>query len=183
MSPHTESTTLEELRIRGYETYLVPMPGGHVSAPAGEFDAALLRIDERHRFVGEFVPADERMVFAARWTDADGNELLGVMKLGCGANASQTDKDVLRRVGVTGYHATVADLERLRDEVRLQLHLAGRELDDGWVSLEKRWNDAAPRLKAAAAVSAGNLETATSALLVELEQGYLRLRDALTPNR
>jgi hypothetical protein len=42
-----------------------------------------------------------------------------------------------------------AELETLRDEIRLNLHLAGMDLRDEWKSLEKRLPDrqAAERLK------------------------------------
>ena len=74
------------------------------------------------------------------------------------------------------------DLRQNRDELRVQLHLAGAEAKDAWADLEKKWD----RFEAKAAVlrkeaaSAGrDIGEATKLLGGEIKEGYKRLRKLL----
>jgi hypothetical protein len=40
------------------------------------------------------------------------------------------------------FEARLAELRRLRDEIRLQIHLAGRDLHDQWQHLDRRMPEA-----------------------------------------
>jgi len=69
------------------------------------------------------------------------------------------------------------DLQRLRDEVEVRMHLASLEAKDEWRELEGKWD----RFSAKAGLdnSAESVGQALGLLGDELKQGYRRLRDAL----
>lgn len=69
------------------------------------------------------------------------------------------------------------DLKQLRDEIRLKLHLASKDLQDEWDELEDKWN----RFEAEANLSqsAEDIGEALSKLGEELTNAYKRIRDAL----
>lgn len=75
------------------------------------------------------------------------------------------------------------ELARVRDELRLKLHLARAEVRAQWEELEKNWVLLQSRLtviKTAGKASSKDVQTAAKQLIAELKQGYERMRDALT---
>ncbi len=69
------------------------------------------------------------------------------------------------------------ELERLRDEVHLKLHLASMDARVEWEKLEARWQEF--RSKAELDETAGEVGDAASELYKELRKGYERFRKAL----
>lgn len=65
--------------------------------------------------------------------------------------------------------AALQELETFRDEARLKLHLAGREIHDEFGQLEKRWQDLRHRL--------GPALESFEELADELKESFRRLRD------
>ncbi|MEM7283766.1 MAG: hypothetical protein AAF438_19295 [Pseudomonadota bacterium] len=71
----------------------------------------------------------------------------------------------------------ISDLETLRDELRVKLHLANQDLKDQWDSLDDRWSRFSS--EARLAESGGQVAEALQNVGHELKQGYKRLRDAM----
>lgn len=74
----------------------------------------------------------------------------------------------------------LADLERQRDELRLQVHLATAEVRDQWQQLEDKWHDIKPKLEAVrqdTAQTTKNLWSALALAAEELKSGYQRVRN------
>lgn len=74
------------------------------------------------------------------------------------------------------------ELARLRDELMLQLHLAKAEGRSQWEELEKKWvllHSRLHGLELAGDESKREVCQAVHALIHELKEGYLRMRDAL----
>jgi hypothetical protein len=72
-------------------------------------------------------------------------------------------------------------LRQMRDELRVQLHLASGEVKDGWDKLERKWlelEDKAKVLGGAAEHSAHNVADAAHLLLAEVRDGYQSLKRA-----
>lgn len=79
-------------------------------------------------------------------------------------------------------HTEADALRTLRDELRVQLHLAASEARDSWEELERKWHHFEARLGKLGRVSseaADDVESATTLLLDELKHGYARIRDSL----
>lgn len=85
---------------------------------------------------------------------------------------------------------TISQIKQQRDEIRLKLHLAGREARDEWEKLETRWEEVEGKLQplsgavheAAGAAGEHARKVAGAALDVvagELHAGYARLRRKL----
>lgn len=75
------------------------------------------------------------------------------------------------------------ELARLRDEIKLQLHLAKAEARSQWEELEKKWVLLQSRLttvKVARDQSAQEVGSALKLLMSELGDGYKRLKEAFT---
>jgi len=70
-----------------------------------------------------------------------------------------------------------ADLARLRDEAKLQLHLGGKEAQDEWERLEVKWHDFAR--DAHLAESAEGLKAALHEVAEELKLAYEQIRKAV----
>jgi len=70
-----------------------------------------------------------------------------------------------------------ADLARLRDEARLQLHLGGKEAQDEWERLEAKWHTFAQ--EAHLAESAEGLKAALNEVAEELKLAYDQIRNAV----
>ncbi len=76
----------------------------------------------------------------------------------------------------------VEELRRLRDELRVQLHLARSEARERWDHLEKQWHQLEGRLKVLAEESRESLDDigdAAGLLVDEIRKGYRHLRDLL----
>lgn len=69
------------------------------------------------------------------------------------------------------------DLKRLRDEVRLRVHLGSMEARQEWDELETQWERFSDR--AGLEDSAENVGDALELLGAELKRGYQRLKAAL----
>lgn len=78
----------------------------------------------------------------------------------------------------------VEDLKRMRDELQLKMHLAGRDLEDEWDSLETRMNEFSGQARQFAdeadlQKTGEDLGVALLQVGRELKLGYERIRDAL----
>jgi hypothetical protein len=76
----------------------------------------------------------------------------------------------------------VSRLARVRDELRLLVHLAQADAGDEWERLERRWHELQRRLPAleeAAEETREELLAGVRLLCEELEKGYRRIRRAL----
>jgi hypothetical protein len=74
----------------------------------------------------------------------------------------------------------LAELKRMRDELRLEAHLARAEAKDLWVRLENAWPRVEARLREfgrPTEESPEHLARATRELLTELRDGYRSLRE------
>jgi len=69
------------------------------------------------------------------------------------------------------------DLKKLRDEVKLKIHLGTMEVKDEWEELEKKWDQFTRDTDLEK--TAEGLGDATKGLTAELQKGYERLRKAL----
>ncbi len=72
-----------------------------------------------------------------------------------------------------------AELKQHRDELRVQLHLAGAEVKDGWDELEKKWGHfeaKSAQFRTEAKDAGADIAEAAKLLGGEIKQGYERLR-------
>ena len=112
-----------------------------------------------------------------------------------------TETDLVRTAYLAGQDAADADVEeiemseeagrleeelehlrRMRDELRVKLHLAKAEAKDAWEGLEEKFRAAESKAKRVARASEEPLHDvaeAARALLREVRDGYHRIRDAL----
>lgn len=69
------------------------------------------------------------------------------------------------------------ELRRMRDELKLKIHLGSRDAQDRWAELETRW----ARFEAEARLRQTSREVGAALDLLgsELKEGYERLRKAL----
>ena len=73
-------------------------------------------------------------------------------------------------------------VKRYRDELRVQLHLAGAEARDEWNELEQKWDDLNRKFKAVrttADESSEDVGAAAGMLAEELKKGYAAIRAQL----
>lgn len=73
--------------------------------------------------------------------------------------------------------ATHDELQTLRDDLKVRIHLGSKEVQQTWENLEARWR----RFQAQAELdkTASNVGTAGQLLAAELKEGYERLKKAL----
>ena len=69
------------------------------------------------------------------------------------------------------------DLKRLRDEIKLKIHLGSKEAQNEWADLEKRWK--AFRERAELNRTAGELGSTVKQLGSDLKTAYERIRKAI----
>lgn len=69
------------------------------------------------------------------------------------------------------------DLKRMRDEIKLKIHLGSMEAQDEWAGLEERWKSF--RDKAELDRTAGDLGETMKKLGADLKSAYERIRKAL----
>jgi len=69
------------------------------------------------------------------------------------------------------------DLKRARDEIKLEIHLGSKEVQDEWGDLERRWSSF--ESKAQLDKSAKDVSDAMKILGSELKDAYTRTRQAL----
>lgn len=75
------------------------------------------------------------------------------------------------------YDKILEQLKRKRDELRLQMHLASKDINDDWEELEQKMKRFAQ--KAELQRSGEGVSDAMQALGRELKEGYERVRRAL----
>lgn len=71
----------------------------------------------------------------------------------------------------------IEDLKRIRDEVKLKIHLGSKEVQDEWSEIEQRWTDFESR--AELDKSAQDVNDAVKILASELKDAFARIRKAL----
>lgn len=71
----------------------------------------------------------------------------------------------------------LAELKQKRDELRVRMHLASKEVQQEWQELEEKMDDFAT--KARLRETGKGVGGALSQLGDELKQGYQRIRDAV----
>jgi hypothetical protein len=69
------------------------------------------------------------------------------------------------------------DLKRVRDEIKLKIHLGSKEAQNQWADLEKRWTTF--REKAELDRTAGEMGGTVKQLGSDLKAAYERIRKAL----
>ena len=77
---------------------------------------------------------------------------------------------------------SIEELKWLRDEIKLQLHLASKEARDEWDKLEEKWRVVNDRLRSvgyATTQSVDEIGEAAKATVREVENGYERIKKAL----
>jgi hypothetical protein len=72
---------------------------------------------------------------------------------------------------------TREELQTLRDDLKVRMHLASKELQDAWEDLERRWGHFQAQAKLDQ--TASNITEATKLLGEELRDGYNRIKKAL----
>ncbi len=72
---------------------------------------------------------------------------------------------------------TSEELQTLRDDLKVRIHLGSKELQDTWAHFEAQWR----RFQAQAELdkTASNVGTASQLLAAELKEGYERIKKAL----
>ncbi len=78
----------------------------------------------------------------------------------------------------------IEELKQKRDEVRVQIHLASKELKDEWEDLEEKMEDFSRKAKqfvddAELKKTGAGIGDALSQVGSELKRGYERIRDAI----
>ena len=79
-------------------------------------------------------------------------------------------------------HDEAQELQKLRDELRVQMHLGKLDAQELWDQLEKQWDHAEGKLKQlgdASRESAEEIGDATQLVLDEVKRGYERLKGLL----
>ena len=71
----------------------------------------------------------------------------------------------------------VAQMKQKRDELRVQMHLASKEIQDEWEELEEKMEEFSEKAKLEETGEA--LGQALSRLGGELKRGYARIKDAV----
>ena len=71
----------------------------------------------------------------------------------------------------------VTGLKQIRDELRVQVHLAKKEVQDDWEELEDKMEDMVA--KAQLEATGEGVKDAAEQLGEELKLGYQRIRDAI----
>jgi chromosome segregation ATPase len=85
---------------------------------------------------------------------------------------------------MTDFDELLEELKQKRDELRLQMHLASKEIKDEWEDLEEKMEDFAGKAKkfsgdAKLKETGAGIGEALGKLGSELKHGYERIRDAL----
>ncbi len=85
---------------------------------------------------------------------------------------------------MTDYDDMIEELKQKRDELRLQMHLASKEVKDEWEELEEKMEDFSGKAKqfssdAKLKETGAGIGDALGQLGGELKRGYDRIREAL----
>lgn len=73
-------------------------------------------------------------------------------------------------------------LQKLRDELKLQAHLFSMEVKDEWHELEQKWdkvNQELQPLEQATSTSLNEISAAAKLLMEEIKNGYERIKSSL----
>jgi len=86
---------------------------------------------------------------------------------------------------MTDFDELLEELKQKRDELRLQMHLASKEMKDEWEELEEKMEDFSGRAQkfaddAQLKETGSGIGEALGKLGGELKHGYKRIRDALS---
>ena len=80
------------------------------------------------------------------------------------------------------YDELVTELQQLRDELRLQIHLGSKEAQDEYRKVEQKWDELMQEgqpLAEAVSDTASNVGAAVELAANELKQGYKKIWDLL----
>ncbi len=80
------------------------------------------------------------------------------------------------------FEKTIEQLKTLRDEIRVQIHLAKAELKDEWDELEEKWDEVEGSLEDAKKDAIDVAEEArqtVNVIVEELGDAYRRIKDRL----
>ena len=80
------------------------------------------------------------------------------------------------------YDEVVSELQQLRDELRVQIHLGSKEAQEEYEKLEQKWDELMQEgqpLADAVSETAENVGAAVELAAGELKQGYEKIRDLL----
>ncbi len=85
---------------------------------------------------------------------------------------------------MTDFDDIIEELKQKRDELRLQIHLASKEVKDEWEQLEEKMEDFSAKAKqfsndAKLKETGEGIGDALSQLGGELKRGYERIREAI----
>ena len=85
---------------------------------------------------------------------------------------------------MTGMDDIIEELRQKRDEARVQIHLASKEIKDEWEDLEEKMEDFSRKTRqfaddAELKKTGAGIGDALGQLGSELKRGYERIRDAL----
>jgi len=141
--------------------------------PVVDADGALVGLLTETDLVRAAFLSDER---AARPVEASEVPAAArVVSSGPGARGASRAEELADRIG-----AELEALRRVRDELRLQAHLAKAEARGLWDDLELKFRDAESKVKLVLHEAEGpaeDLAEAASELLRDLREGYRRLRE------
>lgn len=98
------------------------------------------------------------------------------------ATTPQVEVETVPQVTPAETPATVGTLAQLRDELKLQVHLAKADVKTEWEKYEMKWKELQRKLtvvETASAETAREVREAIKLLMQELAKGYERIRAAL----
>ena len=78
---------------------------------------------------------------------------------------------------MSDYDDLISELRQKHDELRVQMHLASKEVQDEWEELEAKMSDFAAQAKLEE--TSESVGQALTQLGTELKAGYERVRDAI----
>ena len=78
---------------------------------------------------------------------------------------------------MSGFDELLAELRQRRDELRVKMHLASKDLQDEWDEIEEKWDRFSAR--EGFEETEEGIEEALEKLGHEVKRGYQRLRDAI----
>lgn len=98
------------------------------------------------------------------------------------ATTPQVEVETIPQVTPAETPVTVGTLAQLRDELKLQMHLAKADVKTEWEKYEMKWKELQRKLagvETASTATAKEVGEAIKLLMQELAKGYERIRAAL----
>ena len=80
---------------------------------------------------------------------------------------------------MANYDEMVAELKRLRDEAKLQIHLASADAKTEWEKLEVKWKEYQRDFDTKAAVASDKAEADFDKFTADLKDGYNKMLESL----